>query len=80
MIEIRIPKMGTSTVEVDVTKVMVQPGQRVAIGDPLVVLESEKVTVELEAEWAGTITEVHVDQGGTYKVGDRVCTLDAIED
>jgi pyruvate/2-oxoglutarate dehydrogenase complex dihydrolipoamide acyltransferase (E2) component len=76
VIDIRIPKMGTSTVEVDVVGVLVKPGQHVSVGDPLVALESEKVSTELECEWAGTVVEVLVTQGNTYRVGDVVCRLD----
>jgi pyruvate/2-oxoglutarate dehydrogenase complex dihydrolipoamide acyltransferase (E2) component len=76
MIDIRIPKMGTSTVEVDVTRVLVEPGQRVTAGDALVELETEKVSVPLETEWSGTIAEVFVDAGRTYTVGDLVCRLE----
>jgi 2-oxoglutarate dehydrogenase E2 component (dihydrolipoamide succinyltransferase) len=80
VIDIRIPKMGTSTVEVDVTNVMVNPGQHVSVGDALVALESEKVSTELEAEWAGTVVEVLVVPGNTYRVGDIVCRLDEEEE
>lgn len=80
MIDIRIPKMGTSTVEVDVTNVMVTPGQHVSVGEPLVALESEKVSIDLEAEWAGTVVEVMVAAGNTYRVGDVVCRLDQEEE
>ena len=80
MIDIRIPKMGTSTVEVDVTNVMVKPGQHVEVGEALVFLESEKVSVELESEWAGIVVDVLVDSGKTYRVGDVVCRLDAEEE
>lgn len=80
MIDIRIPKMGTSTVEVDVTNVMVTPGQHVSVGDPLVALESEKASIDLEAEWAGTIVEVMVAAGNTYRVGDVVCRLEEKDD
>ena len=79
MIDVRIPKMGTSTVEVDVTDVRVRPGQRVSVGETLVALESEKASVELEAEWAGTVVEVLVAPGNTYRVGDIVCRLDEDE-
>lgn len=72
--------MGTSTVEVDVTNVMIKPGQRVSVGEALVALESEKVSVELEAEWAGTVVDVLVAPGNTYRVGDIVCRLDEEEE
>jgi 2-oxoglutarate dehydrogenase E2 component (dihydrolipoamide succinyltransferase) len=68
--------MGTSTVEVDVTRVMIEAGQHVSAGEALVALESEKVSIDLESEWSGTVTEVLVAPGQTYRVGDLVCRLE----
>lgn len=68
--------MGTSTVEVDVTRVMIEAGQHVSAGEALVALESEKVSIDLESEWSGTVAEVLVAPGQTYRVGDLVCRLE----
>ena len=76
MIEIPIPKMGMSTVEVDVIEVMIEPGIRVEVGDPIVEVESEKVTVLIESEHAGTVLEVLLQEGETYEVGDIICRLE----
>ena len=50
MTDVKIPKLGMSTVEVDVAKWLVGVGARVAVGTPLVEIETEKATVEVEAE------------------------------
>jgi pyruvate/2-oxoglutarate dehydrogenase complex dihydrolipoamide acyltransferase (E2) component len=75
MIDVRVPKMGMSTVEVDLMKWLVQPGQRVEQGTLLAEIESEKTTLEIEAEVAGTISELLVAEGQTIEVGTVLCRI-----
>ncbi len=76
MTEVRIPKLGMSAVEVDILEVLVEPGQRVAIGDPIAEVESEKVTHVIEAEVAGVVSEVLVAAGDESEVGNVLCLID----
>lgn len=76
MIDVHIPKMGMSTVEVDIVTVMVQPGARVAVGDSLIEVETEKVSSIIESEHAGTVGEVLVAEGETYEVGHVFCRIE----
>ena len=76
MKDVHIPKMGMSTVEVDVLRVLVSPGQRVAAGDVLVEIESEKANYEIEAEAGGTVTEVLVSEGDVKEVGDVIARIE----
>lgn len=75
MHEIRIPKYGMSTVEVDVTDLYITVGQTLAVGDAIAEVDTEKVTSTLEADAAGVVTEIRVAAGETYTVGDIVCIL-----
>lgn len=75
MTEIRIPKLGMSAVEVEITAVHVRPGQHVAVGDPIADVESEKVTYTVEAETAGVVTEVVVAKGDERDVGAVLCLI-----
>lgn len=74
--DIRIPKMGMSTVEVDISEVYVKNGQKVAIGDPLVRLEAEKASFDLEAESSGIVRDLAVAEGDVRNVGDVICRLE----
>lgn len=74
--DVRIPKMGMSTVEVDISEVYVKNGQQVAIGDPLVRLEAEKASFDLEAEGSGTVRDLAVAEGDVRNVGDMICRLE----
>ncbi len=76
MLEVRIPKMGMSTIDVDVTRVFVVQGQVVYPGDPLVEIEGDKVSFVVEAECAGTILAISVEEGATYDVGHVICTIE----
>ena len=76
MRDVHIPKMGMSTVEVDVLRVLVERGQRVERGDVLVEIESEKANYEITAGKEGTVAEVLVEEGDVRNVGDVVIRLD----
>lgn len=74
--ELRVPKFGMSTVEVEVTQVFVTPGQALAVGDPVVEVETDKVTMVVEAEHAGTVREVRAVAGEVLEIGDVLCTIE----
>jgi pyruvate/2-oxoglutarate dehydrogenase complex dihydrolipoamide acyltransferase (E2) component len=76
MIDVQIPKMGMSTVEVDIVAVHVAPGDRVAADTIVVEVQSEKANFEVEAGAAGTVKEVLVQEGEEAKVGDVVLRLE----
>ncbi|MEW6227320.1 MAG: biotin/lipoyl-containing protein [Bacillota bacterium] len=75
MVEVRIPKMGMATVEVDVVKWYVGVGSVVRKGSPLVELESEKTTMIVEAQTAGIVTQVLIPEGATANAGDVLCRI-----
>ena len=76
MTNVHIPKAGMSTVEVDITAVLVQPGDRVEVGQSLIEVESEKATFEIEAAVRGVVGEVRVGVGDVCEVGDVVVVID----
>ncbi|MER8950120.1 biotin/lipoyl-containing protein [Mesorhizobium sp. M0809] len=77
MIEVRIPKMGASTVEVDLTKWHVSTGSHVVAGQVLAEIESEKTTIEIEAEIAGVVEEICLPEGSSTEVGTVICRIKA---
>ena len=76
MKDVQIPKMGMSTVEVDVLRVLVREGQRVEPDAIVVEIESEKANYEIEAGVGGTIAEVLVSEGDVRQVGDVVVRIE----
>jgi pyruvate/2-oxoglutarate dehydrogenase complex dihydrolipoamide acyltransferase (E2) component len=75
MTDVRVPKVGMSTIEVEVLDVLVAPGDTVAEGDPLLNIAADKVDLSIEAPAAGVVSEVLVQEGDTIEVGDVVLRL-----
>lgn len=67
--------MGQSTVEVDLTAWRVKAGDRVEAGTVLADVESEKVTLEIEAPVAGTVEELLVGENEVTEVGVVICRI-----
>lgn len=76
MTDVRVPKVGMSTVEVDIVKVLVATGQRVGPGDPMFEASADKVDFSIEAGSAGTVVEVLAVEGQVCTVGEVVARLD----
>jgi 2-oxoglutarate dehydrogenase E2 component (dihydrolipoamide succinyltransferase) len=69
MTDIRVPTLGESVTEATVGKWFKQPGDAVAVDEPLVELETDKVTLEVPAPAAGVLSDVAVQEGATVAVG-----------
>ena len=69
MTEIRVPTLGESVTEATIGKWFKQPGDAVAVDEPLVELETDKVTIEVPAPAAGTLSEIAAKDGDTVAVG-----------
>src|SRR5499426_3458464 len=69
MADIRVPTLGESVTEATVGKWFKQQGDAVAVDEPLVELETDKVTLEVPAPAAGVLSEVAVKNGDTVAVG-----------
>lgn len=59
-----------------VFQVTAKPGDRVAAGDPVIILESMKMEIPVEAPRAGSLQEIRVRQGQTVQEGETVAVLD----
>jgi len=69
MAEIRVPVLGESVTEATIGKWFKKAGDVVAVDEPLVELETDKVTIEVPAPAAGVLTDVAVKDGDTVAVG-----------
>jgi len=67
--EIKVPALGESVTSATVARWLKKAGEAVAADEPLVELETDKVTVEVNAPAAGTLSEVTVAEGGEVEVG-----------
>ena len=69
MAEIRVPTLGKSVTEATIGRWFKKAGDVVAVDEPLVELETDKVTIEVPAPAAGVLTDVAVRDGDTVAVG-----------
>jgi pyruvate dehydrogenase E2 component (dihydrolipoamide acetyltransferase) len=77
-LEIRVPDIGDAE-GVVVIEVAVTAGQSVTANDLLVVVESDKASMEIPAGHDGTVAEVHVSEGGEVTEGTLLVTLQSGE-
>ncbi|MBO6610007.1 lipoyl domain-containing protein [Altererythrobacter sp.] len=73
--EIRIPKLGMSATEVTLSEWMFGDGEAVNKGDVIYTAETDKTTVEIEAQASGVIRPTG-EEGVKYKVGDVIGTIE----
>src|SRR5207237_489062 len=71
-VELVVPSVGESISEVEIGDWLKNPGESVDQDEPVVVIETEKVTVELPAPAAGTITQMLKHKGEKAAVGDVI--------
>src|SRR3954464_4803136 len=69
MTEIRVPTLGESVTEATIGRWFKKAGDAVAVDEPLVELETDKVTIEVPAPSAGTLGEITAKDGETVAVG-----------
>jgi 2-oxoglutarate dehydrogenase E2 component (dihydrolipoamide succinyltransferase) len=73
--EIRVPTLGESVTEATIGKWFKKAGDAIVADEPLVELETDKVTVEVPAPAAGTLAEIAVQEGQTVEVGALLGTI-----
>ncbi|MBA8906323.1 2-oxoglutarate dehydrogenase complex dihydrolipoyllysine-residue succinyltransferase [Aminobacter ciceronei] len=75
--EIRVPTLGESVSEATIGKWFKKAGDVIAADEPLVELETDKVTIEVPAPAAGVLVELTVKEGETVGVGALLGTIGA---
>ena len=69
MTEIRVPTLGESVTEATIGRWFKKAGDEVKVDEPLVELETDKVTIEVPAPTAGVLSDIVVKDGETVAVG-----------
>ncbi|CAM1627773.1 2-oxoglutarate dehydrogenase complex dihydrolipoyllysine-residue succinyltransferase [Bartonella apis] len=75
--EIRVPTLGESVTEATIGKWFKKVGDAVAMDEPLVELETDKVTVEVPSPVAGKLTEIAAKEGDNVEVGALLGSIEA---
>jgi 2-oxoglutarate dehydrogenase E2 component (dihydrolipoamide succinyltransferase) len=75
-VELKVPSVGESITEVQIGDWLKSEGQRIEQDETLVMIETDKVTVELPAPVSGVLSQIKVKTGETASVGDVIGTLE----
>jgi pyruvate/2-oxoglutarate dehydrogenase complex dihydrolipoamide acyltransferase (E2) component len=75
-VKVKMPKLGLTMTEAKVIEWRKAVGDRVAAGEPLLVIETEKAEVEIEAPAGGTLVEIVGQVSQVYPIGDVLAVID----
>jgi 2-oxoglutarate dehydrogenase E2 component (dihydrolipoamide succinyltransferase) len=76
MLQLKVPPLGESIVEATVSRWMKKEGESVALGETLVELETDKITVEVPAPKAGMLSKILKPEGTVVKVDELIGEVD----
>ena len=76
MYEIFIPKLGLDTLECEIREWLVNVGDHVKEGKPLLEVESEKAVIAIDAEVSGVLIEIYAQTGETVPIGSIIGLID----
>ncbi|HYO55673.1 2-oxoglutarate dehydrogenase complex dihydrolipoyllysine-residue succinyltransferase [Archangium sp.] len=76
-VELKVPPLGESITEAIVGKWNKKKGEAVSADEPLVVLETDKVTIDVPAPAAGALSNIAFQEGDKVRVGDVLGTIEA---
>jgi pyruvate/2-oxoglutarate dehydrogenase complex dihydrolipoamide acyltransferase (E2) component len=77
---VNLPRLGDTVDEVLLLEWIVEVGQTVAKGDPLVLVETDKTEVEVEAPVDGTILEISAQVDTEVETGAPLCVIESSDD
>jgi pyruvate dehydrogenase E2 component (dihydrolipoamide acetyltransferase) len=70
-----MPKMGDAMEEGTLLRWLKQVGDEINVGDPLAEIETDKVSLEIEAAEAGVLTKTYVEEGATVPIGTAIAAI-----
>ena len=80
MANILLPELGEGITSVEISEVLVKKGDTVKVDDPIIVVETEKASMEIPTTESGTIENVQVEKGGAISPGDVIISITGSKD
>ena len=80
MADILLPELGEGITSVEISEVLVKKGDTVKVDDPIIVVETEKASMEIPTTESGTVENVQVEKGGAISPGDVIISITGDED
>jgi pyruvate/2-oxoglutarate dehydrogenase complex dihydrolipoamide acyltransferase (E2) component len=75
-VKVKMPKLGLTMAEATIVEWRKAVGEAVAAGEPLLVIETEKAEVEVEAPASGTLVEIVGQVRAVYPIGEVLAVID----
>ena len=75
MSQILLPELGEGIISVEISDVTVKIGDKISIDDILIVVETDKASMEIPTTEAGEVSNVHVSKGDTLSPGEAIITI-----
>ena len=75
MSDIKLPELGEGISSVEISDVLVNTGDTLKIDDPMIVVETEKASMEIPATSSGIVNKIHINKGGTISPGDIIISI-----
>ncbi|WP_373484221.1 lipoyl domain-containing protein [Acetobacterium sp.] len=76
MVEVQVPMIGQSGMDVRIEVWMIEEGEHVEKGEALYELSNEKLNQEIESPATGTLVKILVQEGETVAVGDILAHIE----
>lgn len=76
MVDVKLHDIGEGMTEAEVLHFFVKPGDEVSVDQPLVEVQTDKMTAELPSPAAGTVKEIKAETGDVIEVGTTIITLE----
>ena len=77
MQEFKLPDLGEGMQEAEIRRWLIQPGEMVALDQPMVEVETDKAVVEIPAPTAGRVSAIHVKEGVVARLGEVLVTFES---
>lgn len=77
--EMKMPDLATTDSEIRIVRWMIEPSERVQRGQPLLEVETDKASMEVESVVSGVLTEVHATVNAAVSVGQVIAVLEVEE-
>src|SRR5690606_16843927 len=77
--QIVVPDLGESVLEATIARWLKQEGDRVSAGEPVLVLETDKVDLEVSADRDGVLARIERKEGEDVRVGDVLGIVEAAD-
>jgi len=74
--QFNLPDLGEGLYEAEIAEIMVSVGDEIKEGDHIMIVETDKASVDIPSPYTGVLSEIHIKPGDIVEVGDTLMTFD----